>query len=75
MSPSRGESHGDGQVESWLKLCVVGEADERGMDGKLISKFTKPTKLVMDPFVGTFTTTKACILLSKHRRFVGSEGN
>ena len=39
----------------------------------IVSKFSKPGDLVMDPFSGTCSTAKACLSLNKHRRFVGCE--
>ena len=39
----------------------------------LISKYSKPGDTVMDPCAGTASTMHACMLLDKHRKFVGCE--
>ena len=39
----------------------------------IIEKFSKPGDLVVDPCSGTFSVAKACLLLPKHRRFVGCD--
>ena len=39
----------------------------------LISKFTRPGDLVMDPCGGTFSTLHACMVLDKHRKFTGGD--
>lgn len=41
----------------------------------LVSKFLKPGKILVDPCAGTFATAKACMVLLKQCRFVGSEIN
>lgn len=37
----------------------------------IIQKFTKPGTLVVDACAVTFAVAKACMLLVKHRRFIG----
>lgn len=41
----------------------------------ILRKFTKPGSLVFDPCAGTGATAKACLLESKHRKFVGCEAD
>lgn len=38
-----------------------------------LSKFIRTYNLLADPFAGTFYTVKACMVLPRHFRFVGSE--
>ena len=39
----------------------------------IIEKFTKPGDLVVDPCAGTFSVAMACMLMPKHRKFVGCD--
>lgn len=39
----------------------------------LVEKFSKHDELAADPFSCTLATTKACLELLQHRRFVGRE--
>ncbi len=40
---------------------------------ELVSRYSRPGDIVMDPFAGTFTTAEACLTLSNPRRFVGGD--
>lgn len=39
----------------------------------IMSKFSRPEKLVVDTCAGTMSTAKACLALPQHGRFVGCE--
>lgn len=36
-----------------------------------IRKYTRPGAMVLDPYLGSGATAKSCLLLCKHRKFVG----
>lgn len=39
----------------------------------IVRTFSQPVHVVLDPCVGTFATAKACMMLPRHRRFIGCE--
>lgn len=39
----------------------------------IMVKLRKPADTVLGAFAGTFATTKACLLLPKHRKFIGGD--
>lgn len=39
----------------------------------IVQEFTKPVNLVVDTYDGTFSVVRACMLLHKHRKFIGCE--
>jgi len=41
----------------------------------LISKFSDPGDLVMDPCGGTFSCLHACMAMDRHRKFIGSDAD
>ncbi|PXF44265.1 Modification methylase CcrMI [Gracilariopsis chorda] len=45
----------------------------RALLKKIICRLSQPGDMVVDMFAGTFSTAMACMELSKHRKFVGSE--
>lgn len=38
---------------------------------EIVHKFSKPGELTLDAFAGIFYTTKACLLIKKHKRLFG----
>ena len=49
------------------------EQKSRAMLMELISRFTKPSDIVVDLFGGTFSTATACLELPQPRKFMGCE--
>lgn len=61
---------GDNMLENNRKRMVWPEQISVVLIKCISCKLSKPLQLVLDPFVRTLFTAKACLLLDKHRGFV-----
>lgn len=60
----------DQTSDSGRPLLLRPEQKSVALIQTFISKYTKPGDLVFDPFAGSYSTGRACMLLSQHRRCI-----
>ena len=60
----------DEKSESGRPLMLRPEQKSVALLQTIIGKYTQPGDLVFDPFAGSFSTGRACMLLPQHRRCV-----
>lgn len=56
--------------ESVFKFLIRSEENNTAWMKNIVQKPLKPENLVWDAFAGTFTATKACMLLTKHIKLI-----
>lgn len=58
-------------MRNWPQYVDAWKQNNTTWTKHLVEKFTKPGNLVQEASAGTFSVAKACMIILKHRKFIG----